>query len=154
MWKFYTINNQYINPCYLETVWTWYQGSAPLLKSNWMFEDDKEKFIADVKKGMNFAGLNNDIFVAMVHGEEKAPGIIEGHLFAQPKTEIDFLAALVTFSKHKALEKYHTVLTQTPTKHKTMLDINYRAGFIDTGIKSWHALHKGQLVEVQHNIAQ
>lgn len=153
MWKYYQVNNYYISSNFLYTCYDWYQESAGILKANWAFEEDRQQFIKDLKKGMNFVGLEDDIFVAMVHGEEKEPDVIEGHLFAKPGTNKDFLAALITFSKHEALKRYKTVLTQTPSRHKGMLDLNYRAGFLDTGIRSWNCVYKNQLVEVQHNIA-
>jgi hypothetical protein len=153
MWKFYTTDTK-VDYNLFEEVFEWYLRTPEILRSSWEFEDDKKQFIEDLGNGMNFAGEQDDLFCAMVHGQEKEPGVIEGHLFCASKTGVDFLTALITYSKNQALTRYVSVLTQTPIKHKTMLEINRRAGFIDTGIRSWSGVYRGRLLEIQHNIAQ
>jgi hypothetical protein len=151
MWEFYTTTTK--DNKYFDEVFEWYQSTPRLLKECWQFEEDKNQFVIDLKKGLNFVGIKDGIFTAMVHGAPKSEDIIEGHLFCLPGTDIDFVTMLVTYSKNQGLLKYKTILTQTAVKHKTMLEINKRAGFLDTGYRSWGAVHKGQLIEIQHNIA-
>lgn len=151
-WKFLHLENEWAYN-YFDIAFSWYLATPKLLKEIWKMEDDRAQFVEDLSKGMNFAGFLNGKFVAMIHGEPKSEEIIEGHLFCQRKVNIDFLVALVMFSKNIALTKYNRVITATSTKHKTMLEITKRAGFLDTGVRSWDAIHKGQLLEVQYNIA-
>lgn len=151
-WLFKTLDKPTLK--YFEECFLWYQDTPEILRVNWGFEDNVDNFIRDLKKGMNFLGFKDNIFIAMVHGEPKSQSTIEGHLFCLPETDLDFLTALVTFSKSEALKKYRNVVTQTIVRHKSMLEINYRAGFIDMGLRSWgQAPYRGRLLEIQHNLA-
>lgn len=152
MWLFKSLPAREMSSFYQE-VYHWYLESPEILKTNWQLETDELQFVKDLQNGMNFIGEKDGIFVAMVHGEPKTDKIIEGHLFCLPGVPVDFLISLITFAKHKALEKYELVTTQTPIKHKGMLIINKRAGFLDSGIRSWNGVYKGQLLEIQHNMA-
>lgn len=153
MWDFEHIDNE-TSQEYFETAFEWYQKTPKILKSNWQFVEEKEEFIADLKKGYNYVGKIGGEFVGMVHGEIRQEGIIEGHLFCYPRTDLDFLTALIIFSKQVSLRYFHTVLIQVLAKHKTMGKIIQQAGFVDTGIRSWGTVYKGQLLEVVHSVAQ
>lgn len=137
----------------LQKVYRWYELTPEVLKVNWQFDDNFENFSRDLKKGETYLGKKDGILTAMVYGDPKTTDIVEGHLFCAPNSDIDFLTMMVTYAKAQALTKYKTVLTQTIVKHKTMLEINRRSGFVDTGYRSWSGVYRGQLLEVQHNIA-
>lgn len=152
MWEFSTLQEKVWYSEY-EEVFEWYLETPSILRANWQFEDDKLKFVEDLENGMNFVAKKDGIFVAMVHGQPKSTEIIEGHLFCLPGTCPELLTAFVTYAKTEALKKYKVVTTQTPTKHRGMLKLNERAGFMDSGYRSWNTVYRGKLLTIQHNLA-
>lgn len=151
MWTFRKLEVTEYN--LMEEAFEWYQSTPNILKVSWEWEDDLGRFIQDLEAGDNYVGYVNNVYSAMIHGQPKGLGVVEGHLFCLPGLEIDFIVAMVTYAKVTALKKYDKVLTATPVKHKTMLEINRRAGFIDTGVRGWNSVYRGKLLELQYNLA-
>lgn len=86
------------------------------------------------ERGEKYVGFNDGRFAAMVYGEPTHNNTVEGHLYCPRGSDIDFLAAMVTFAKKEALKKFQRVIVEIPPHHRTLHGLVLRAGFFDTGL--------------------
>lgn len=135
-------------------VFEWYSALPKIFRSFSIFKsDEKEEFVRSLLEGRNYSGEINGKLKCFIHGEIKDTITIEGHLFCEPKLDLDWVCNMVTYAKHEALKEFKYVTTQVITKHPTLHTVMKRSGFLDTGLKSYSQVYKGQLLEVTHYIA-
>lgn len=126
----------------------WYLRTPSFVRSISTFLDEREEFIKELSGTENYSGIIGNEIKGVVHGEQKTIEIVEGHLFCSNDVDIDFVTALVIYSKSQALKTYKIVLTTVLTKHKFLHEVMKRAGFIDTKMRAIQGVHKGKLMEV------
>jgi hypothetical protein len=123
-----------------ETAWQWYLRLPKFMK--WEFtEEDKDEFIKSFEQGVNFGGWSGELKV-IVHGEDKGE-ILEGHLFCARDTDIDLLAATISYGSKKVGRQ---ILIETPFKHKTLRTILSNIGYRDLGLSAY----RGRNVATSH----
>lgn len=106
MWKFQTF---WQNDPVISTAFRWYQKSPGFVRNIATFVDTEDEFIKELSGSINFYGTIDGEILGVVHGEQKTPEIVEGHLFCSKSVDLDFATALVTYSKNEALKHYKVV---------------------------------------------
>lgn len=146
-WYFTEVQKN-ISQFYCEQAYNWYQRTPGFIRAFAEFDDNKDHFIADLKKGSLFVGEDEDVCKGIIYGEPKTPDIVAGHLFCGNDVDEDFVTNLVTFAKNESLKSYKYVVTHVLRRHKFLHKIMYRSGFIDTGMRAWSTVYKNSLLEV------
>jgi hypothetical protein len=114
-----------------ETAWEWYLRLPSFMR--WEFQiEDREDFLSIFEQGVNFGGYDDGLKV-IVHGEDKGE-ILEGHLFCDPKADINLIAAAISYGT-KAVQR--NVLIETPFRHKTLRRILSNIGYKDMGLSAY-----------------
>lgn len=152
MWNFYTPEAG-IRYNYFLTAHEWFLRLPGFLRSYSDFNDNFDYFADNLAAGMIFIGTIDGVFSGMVYGEHKDEKTVEGHLFCKKHADIDFVSALVTYSKRSALEKYEKVITHVLDKHKVLHCVMARSGFVDTGIRSFPSTYNGEFLESKFYVA-
>lgn len=114
-WQFDTF---YIGDLTLGQAHKWYMKTPPFLRSISQCIETEKEFIDELSGSINFSGIIDNRLKGVVHGEEKSKTVIEGHLFCSADVDLDFVTALVTYSKIETLKKYQAVVTMISTRHR------------------------------------
>lgn len=149
MWNFQNTKN--ID--HLRQAWAWHQRTPRFLRQNCGYGESEDLFVSDLSKGLNWVGHEDGVFKALVYGEVRSETEIEGHLYCQKHTNIDFLTAIITFAKKEALKQYDKVVVEIPVKHRILHGLILRAGFFDTGMHKYKGLIHNQLFESSFYLA-
>lgn len=139
---------------YVSWAYDWYMRLPEFITNFGQFNQNRNLFENDLKKGVNYIGLADGKPFGLVHGQHIDNRIVEGHLFCEKSVSEDLLTQLVIYAKCQALTSYDQVLTHVLTKHKILHKIMHRAGFNDTGYRGWYYVYRGQLLEVKYYLAE
>ena len=114
-----------------EAAWEWYLRLPSFMR--WEFQiEDREDFLSIFEQGVNFGGYDDGLKV-IVHGEDKGE-ILEGHLFCDPKADLNLIAAAISYGSKKV---GRNILIETPAKHKTLRKILTNIGYKDMGLSAY-----------------
>ena len=150
IWKFLITDKE----SELAYAFDWYSSLPGFLKS---FVDpytakDQELFIKDLLKGINFAAYEDNKLKAIVNASLvlNETNKVEGHLFCSKDSSIDFLSSAVSYAREQCLKQFEIVVCHVLRRHKLLQIIMNRAGFLDSGLRGWQNIYKGNGLEVMY----